>query len=63
MDKVYAAIRFRRQCIEDFAVKNKGAKHLIGCGKGRRKGGVVIVAQIAAEPDKGFFVFHGWFVP
>jgi hypothetical protein len=24
---------------------------------------VVVVAQVAAEPDEGFFLVHGWFVP
>ena len=27
------------------------------------QGGMVMVTQVATKPDKGFFFFHGWFVP
>jgi hypothetical protein len=58
----------RRSClagqrVEDVAVEDEGAIHLPCLGKGRAERGVVVVAQIAAKPDQGFFLVHGWFVP
>jgi len=51
------------QRIENVGIENEGAKNVAGVAHGRTEGGVVVVAQVAAEPDQGFFVVHGWFVP
>ncbi|MPM48373.1 hypothetical protein SDC9_95097 [bioreactor metagenome] len=51
------------QRIKDVGIENEGAVNVAGIAQGRTEGGVVVVAQVAAEPDQGFFVVHGWFVP
>ena len=58
-----AAVLTSGQGIENVAVENEGAVDLSGLAKRRAEGGVVVVAQVAAKPDEGFFSVHGWFVP
>jgi len=62
-DEMNAAVTPAGQSVENLAVENKDAKNLFCTGQGRAQGGVIMVAQVAAKPDKGFFFFHGWFVP
>ena len=63
VDEMYPAIVFCRQRIKNSRIENKGAKNLTCLGKRRAQGGVVVIAEVAAKPDEGFFLWHGWFVP
>ena len=62
-DEMDAPISFRGQGVKNLAIKNKGAIDVVGFGQRRAERRMVVVAQIAAEPDQGLFNFHGWFVP
>jgi len=62
MDEMHAPVTLRRQRIKDLAVEDEGAMDLARFGQGRAQGRMVVVAQVATEPDESFFVFHGWFV-
>jgi hypothetical protein len=62
-DELHASVLAAGQRVEDVGIEDEGAMDLAGIAQGRAESGVVVVAQIAAEPDQGFFLVHGWFVP
>ncbi len=56
MDEFDPAVRPGRQRIEDFTVENEGAIDLPGRDEGVMQAGVVVVAKVAAEPEKAAVV-------
>ncbi len=67
-DEGHAAIGARSQPIEDLGIEDKYAMHALVGGKRGRQGGVVVMAQVAPEPDQslaqgitsypGYVLFH-----
>ncbi len=62
-DEMHAAVAPRRQRVEYGPVEDEGAVHLAAARQRGGERGMIVVAQVAAEPDEGFFFVHGWFVP